>query len=89
MIVMNGLIQFICCRFVQESFRWLVTTGKYKRAESVIEKVAKLNGYEKPDISHIVKEVQLEKNKEKHYTVLDLFKTKESVIKTLALLFIW
>ena len=66
-----------------------MTTGKYKRAESVIDKVAKLNGFDKPDISHIVKQAQLEGNQEKHYTILDLFKTRESVIKTLALLFIW
>ena len=76
-------------RFVPESFRWLVTKGRYEDAKTVINKVAKLNGYEQPDITHIIKQAKLEEEQRQHYTVIDLFKTKESVIKTLALLFMW
>ena len=78
------------CRFVPESFRWLVTNRRYEEAETVIDKVAKMNGHAKPDISHMIEQAKLEeKQTTKHYSVIDLFKTRENVIKTLALLFIW
>ena len=76
-------------RFVPESFRWLVTKGRYDDAEAVIDRVAKLNGYEKPDLTTIIKQAKLEEEQKQHYTVIELFKTKESTIKTLALLFMW
>ena len=55
----------------------------------MIDKVARLNGRQKPDISKIIDQAKLEEKEKQHYSVIDLFKTKDSVIKTLALLFIW
>ena len=73
-----------------ESFRWLFTKGRYDDAEAVIDKVARINGNKKPNITKIINQAKLEEKEEKqYYSALDLLKTKESVIKTLALLFIW
>ena len=77
-------------RFVPESFRWLVTRGRFKDAEKVIDKIASLNGHVSPDVTKVIEQASLErKGKTKHYSAIDLFKTRESIIKTLALLFIW
>lgn len=79
-----------CNRFVPESFRWLVTRGRYKDAEKVIDKVAALNGHVLPDITKVIEQATVEsEEKTRRYSALDLFKTRENMIKTLALLFIW
>ena len=77
------------CRFIPESFRWLFTKARYDDAELVIDKVARMNGRQKPDISKIIDQAKLEEKEKQYYSAVDLFKTKDSVIKTLALLFIW
>ena len=77
-------------RFIPESFRWLITTGKYAESEEIIGRVAKMNGHEKPDIRNIIEQAkQDEKQETKRYTAIDLFRTKRSAIKTLALMFTW
>ena len=76
-------------RFIPESFRWLFTKARYGDAESVIGKVSRMNGQQKPDISKIIDQAKLEEKEKRYYSAIDLFKTKDSVIKTLALIFIW
>lgn len=67
-----------------------MTKGKYDLAEKTIDRVAKINRHQKPDIGQIIKLAKLEeKHKTRHHSAADLFKTKDSTIKTLALLFIW
>ena len=87
-----NLYFFLSCRFIQESFRWLVTRGKYKEAEGVIERVARINGYDKPDLTNIINQIKIEVGDEdsrKRYTAIDLFRSKRGAIRTSALLFIW
>ena len=81
-------------RFIPESFRWLITKGRYKDAEVVVESVAKINGFDKPDIGDIINHVMLENENDSEktrnrYSAIDLFKTKKSAMRTSALLFIW
>ena len=67
-----------------------MTKGRFKDAEAIVDKVAKINGRQKPDLTDIINQVKREETVEKrNYSALDLFKTRESFIKTLALLFIW
>lgn len=75
----------------QESFRWLITKGRYKEAGVVINKIASINGRPGPDITEIVEQAKLEDatSSKFKYSVLDLFKTRQNIIKTIALLFIW
>lgn len=76
---------------VQESARWLVTKGRYKEAEKVINTIAKVNGKPAPNTSILMAEAaKSDSNKTSvHYTAFHLFKTKEMVITTSGLLFIW
>ena len=67
----------------------MFTKARYDDAESVIDKVARMNGRQKPDISKIIDQAKLEEKENQYYSAIDLFKTKDSVIKTLALIFIW
>ena len=80
-----------CCRLVPESFRWLITRGRYKDAESVINKIAEKNRRQVPDLTEIVEQAKLEESVETQhqYTVLDMFKTRENIVKSTGLLFIW
>ena len=78
-----------------ESFRWLVTKRRFEKAEKVVNFIAKVNRTEKPVLDKIFAEVKEEDaNKEntntrKHYSFLDLFRTKERAKITIGLLFAW
>ena len=78
-------------RVIPESFRWLVTKGRYTDAEMVINKIARINDREAPNITELVEQARLEDNvnADRRYSVLDLFKTRENVVRSLALIFIW
>ena len=78
-------------RLIPESFRWSITKGRYENAESVISSISKMNGRKVPDITEIVEQAKVEDaiSAKHHYTALDMFKTRENIIKSTALLFIW
>lgn len=77
--------------YVQESARWLVTKRRYGAAEEVIYTIAKFNGKPKPDTRKIMEEAAKSDSGKTsvHYSVLDLFKTKDMIKITSGLLFIW
>ena len=81
-------------RFVPESFRWLITKGRYTEAVAIINRVSQTNGREVPDVTAIIEQAKLEEEEKSqdakhHYTVLDMFRTKTNIIKSTAMLFIW
>ena len=79
-------------RFVPESFRWLITKGRYTEAVAIINRVSQTNGREAPDVTAIIEQTKLESESldaKHHYTVLDMFRTKTNIIKSTAMLFIW
>ena len=57
----------------------------------VINKIARINDREAPNITELVEQAKLEDtvNADRRYSVLDLFKTRENVVRSLALIFIW
>ena len=57
----------------------------------VINKIARMNDREAPDITELVAHARLEDSIRANYrySVLDLFKTRENIVKSLALIFIW
>lgn len=77
--------------FVQESMRWLITKEKYKKAESVIDKIATTNKRDKPDVSKIIEQATeyAQNVNTKNYSILDLFTTWERARLTISLMFIW
>ena len=77
-------------RIVPESFRWLITKGRYDEAKLSVARAARINGYAEPDISEVIEQAKEEaKTQQKHYTALDLFKTKKMAVKTVVFLFLW
>lgn len=75
-----------------ESFRWLVTKQRFKKADKVVGFIAKVNRREKPALDKIFSEAQSDANKQatnKRYSFIDLFKTRESTKMTAGLLFAW
>ena len=57
----------------------------------IVNKIAMMNGRDAPDITELVEQARIEDavNVHHRYSVLDLFKTREGIIKSTALLFIW
>ena len=78
-------------RFVPESFRWLITKGRYTEAVAIINRVSQTNGRDAPDLTAIIEQAKLEKSLDAthHFTVIDMFRTKTNIIKSTAMLFIW
>ncbi|XP_055007902.1 solute carrier family 22 member 4-like [Boleophthalmus pectinirostris] len=78
---------------VPESPRWLLQKNRFKKAESIICKVAKMNRVPTPDVIFTSKEHldQMKSNKDKSdsYTCLDLVRTSNIRIITLMGTFIW
>ncbi|XP_072020229.1 organic cation transporter protein-like [Amphiura filiformis] len=81
---------FILIPFVSESARWLMSNGKYDRAEKIIRRAAKVNKVELPDVLFD------ENDKEARFTAggrrptqLDLFRTPNLRFKTLNILYNW
>ena len=73
-----------------ESFRWLVSHGRFDDARLVIEKVARINGVKVPDLSDLEKvALQNEDTNNRTYTLLDLFKKFQIRKNTLLLAFMW
>lgn len=75
-----------------ESFRWLVTKQRFKKAEKVVSVIAKVNRVKMPSLEKIFAEAKLETNKQatnRRYSFIDLFRTRESTKITLGLLFAW
>ena len=67
---------------IQESFRWLVTTRKYKTAKRVVDRIATVNHKENPDICIILAQAEEEVKQQRKatitYSVLDLIKTAQN-----------
>ncbi|XP_053392449.1 organic cation transporter protein-like [Mercenaria mercenaria] len=79
-------------RFIPESFRWYVGHDRYKDAESIIKKVARINGKPAPDLSEIYtmgKALKKEKETDKKYSFWDIAKSKELRKYTVLLIFVW
>ena len=85
--------QFHLCRFIQESSRWLITKQRYKDAETTVENIAKINGFDVPDVSKIIsqaeEELKAEKNSKTNASLLDLVRTCSRARTTFSLIFIW
>lgn len=83
----------IYSRTLEESIRWLITRERYDDAEKSVNRIARFNRREKPDISIIVKKaadaIQSQDKDSKTYTLLDLFRTPQYRTITIGLLCVW
>lgn len=73
----------------------MVTKQRFGDAEKIIGMIAKMNHKEKPDLTKIIEaakesqESSEDSTSKKHYSALDLFRTKSSAKMTAGLLFAW
>lgn len=71
-------LAFLCCKWVPESPRWLVSMGKIDKAAEVIKQIAKTNGTEdklsEKELNSMLKQIVIKQDQcdEKH-TVFTLF----------------
>ncbi|XP_052791089.1 organic cation/carnitine transporter 2-like [Mya arenaria] len=90
--VIVGIPYLFTWWFMPESFRWLVTRGRYKEAETVIHKLARVNRKPVPDLTKVMDAARMEETKEsrlRRYTGLYLFRCRDSLKTTVGLLIVW
>ncbi|XP_046323549.1 organic cation/carnitine transporter 2 isoform X5 [Marmota monax] len=76
--------------FIPESPRWLISQGRYKEAEVIIRKAAKINGIVAPSTIFDPSELQdLRSKKQQSHRILDLFRTRNIRIVTIMSIILW
>ncbi|KAM4892871.1 solute carrier family 22 member 4-like isoform 2-T2 [Sylvia borin] len=85
----------ICLRavvtwIIPESPRWLISQGRYKEAEAIIRKAAKINGIPAPTVLFDTAEMQDSKPQQQQKAILlDLFRTRNIATITIMSLLLW
>ncbi|XP_061858534.1 solute carrier family 22 member 4 isoform X5 [Colius striatus] len=75
-------------RIIPESPRWLISQGRYKEAEVIILKAAKINGVPAPDVLFDTTEDSKPQQQQKAI-LLDLFRTRNIATITIMSLLLW
>ncbi|XP_030314635.1 solute carrier family 22 member 4 isoform X3 [Calypte anna] len=75
---------------IPESPRWLISQGRYKEAEIIIRKAAKINGVAAPAVLFDTTEMQDGKAQQQQKAILlDLFRTRNIATITIMSLLLW
>ncbi|XP_062621143.1 solute carrier family 22 member 4-like [Saccostrea cucullata] len=84
------LPSFLGIFVIPESFRWLASRFKIKEAENVIKKIADINGRPCPDMDRVRLALSSKNRlKERKYSIIDIFREKYLLKRTLLLWFCW
>ncbi|KAM4826851.1 organic cation/carnitine transporter 2 isoform 1-T1 [Thomomys bottae] len=76
--------------FIPESPRWLISQGRYREAEVIIRKAAKINGILAPSTIFDPSELQdLSSKKQQSYRILDLLRTTNIRTITVMSIILW
>ncbi|XP_063468479.1 solute carrier family 22 member 4 isoform X3 [Symphalangus syndactylus] len=75
-------------RFIPESPRWLISQGRFREAEDIIQKAAKMNNIAVPAVIFDSVE-ELNPLKQQKAFILDLFRTRNIAIMTIMSLLLW
>ena len=87
-IIYSSLVCSVFWFFVPESPRWLISNGKVKEAQRIIEKAAKINGVKLSTDVFEQTEERTEDVEKPVYGFRDMF-CRSQIVITLSLLFCW
>ncbi|XP_036170416.1 solute carrier family 22 member 5 isoform X3 [Myotis myotis] len=77
-------------RFIPESPRWLISQGRFKEAEVIIHRAAKINGIVAPSAIFEPSELQdLSSQKPQSHSILDLLRTRNIRMVTIMSIILW
>ncbi|XP_054024299.1 solute carrier family 22 member 4 isoform X2 [Dryobates pubescens] len=85
-----GLLCIPLWWIIPESPRWLISQGRYKEAEAIIRRAAKINGVPVPAVLFDTTEMQDSKPEQQQKAILlDLFRTRNIATITIMSLLLW
>ncbi|KAK4814350.1 hypothetical protein QYF61_016308 [Mycteria americana] len=89
-LTVPGLLCIPLWWIIPESPRWLISQGRYKEAEVIIRKAAKINGIPAPAVLFNTAEMQDSKPQQQQKAILlDLFRTRNIATITIMSLLLW
>uniref|UniRef100_A0A8C4PR77 Solute carrier family 22 member 5 n=1 Tax=Equus asinus TaxID=9793 RepID=A0A8C4PR77_EQUAS len=90
--LVGGLCEIPPCtsRFIPESPRWLISQGRFKEAEVIIHRAARINGIVAPSTIFDPSELQdLSSKKQQSHSILDLIRTRNIRMLTIMSIILW
>ncbi|KAF6082974.1 solute carrier family 22 member 5 [Phyllostomus discolor] len=83
-LTVPGVLCALLWWFIPESPRWLISQGRFKEAEVIIHRAAKINGIVAPSIIFEPSELQdLSSQKQPSHSILDLLRTRNICVVTI------
>ncbi|XP_015102060.2 organic cation/carnitine transporter 2 [Vicugna pacos] len=89
-LTVPGVLCVVLWWFIPESPRWLISQGRFKEAEVIIRRAARINGIVAPSTIFDSSELQdLSSKKQQSHSILDLLRTRNIRIVTIMSIILW
>ncbi|XP_045679940.1 solute carrier family 22 member 5 isoform X3 [Phyllostomus hastatus] len=89
-LTVPGVLCALLWWFIPESPRWLISQGRFKEAEVIIHRAAKINGIVAPSVIFEPSELQdLSSQKQPSHSILDLLRTRNIRMVTIMSIILW
>ncbi|XP_053768968.1 organic cation/carnitine transporter 2 isoform X3 [Desmodus rotundus] len=89
-LTVPGVLCALLWWFIPESPRWLISQGRFKEAEVIIHRAAKINGIVAPSTIFEPSELQdLRSQKQQSHSILDLLRTRNIRAVTVMSIILW
>ncbi|KAB1281358.1 Solute carrier family 22 member 5 [Camelus dromedarius] len=89
-LTVPGVLCVVLWWFIPESPRWLISQGRFKEAEVIIHRAARINGIVAPSTIFDSSELQdLSSKKQQSHSILDLLRTRNIRIVTIMSIILW
>uniref|UniRef100_A0A9L0IC37 Solute carrier family 22 member 5 n=1 Tax=Equus asinus TaxID=9793 RepID=A0A9L0IC37_EQUAS len=89
-LTVPGVLCALLWWFIPESPRWLISQGRFKEAEVIIHRAARINGIVAPSTIFDPSELQdLSSKKQQSHSILDLIRTRNIRMLTIMSIILW